>query len=103
MKYFGMLLLVGAFLSIMVEGTYSQSEIVEISLHLAPTPLAQPDLVERSLVEFNGIISAVLERSTSILSISYDKSQITLSDLEYLLSSMGYRSAPVIEPVQASL
>ena len=102
MKYFGALFLFSAFLSIMVGVTYSQSEIVEVSLHLAPTPLAQPDLVERSLVEFDGIMAAVLDRSTSILFISYDKSQITMDELAYLLTSMGYRSVPV-EPIQAAL
>ena len=102
MKFFGAVLLLGAFLSIIMEGTYSKREVVEVTLHLVPTHLAQPDLIERSLIGFDGIQSAVLERATSTIAVTYDKSRITLSELEHLLTSMGYRPVP-IEPIQAAL
>ena len=102
MKILGAILLFSAFISIIMEGTYSKSEVVEVTLHLVPTPLAQPDLIERSLVDFDGIQSAVLERATSTIAVTYDKAQITLSELEYLLTSMGYRPVPV-ESIQATM
>ncbi len=105
MKFFGLAIIAVAFFSIMVDGTYSRSEVVEVTLQLVPSPMAQPDLVERSLGEYNGVQSVVLDRASSRLSVRYDKARITLTDLEHLLTTLGYRALELqtVQAAQASL
>ncbi|MFC1543276.1 hypothetical protein ACFL4K_01910 [Candidatus Neomarinimicrobiota bacterium] len=91
MKYIGAILLIFLIFAIMVNGTYSREEIIEVSIQLVPTSIAQPDLVESTLVECNGIQSALLSKSDNELQITYDKARVTLEDLNHLLASLGYQ------------
>jgi len=104
MKLFGLAIVAVAFFSIMVEGTYSRSEVVEVTLQLVPSPLAQPDLVERTLADYAGVKSVVLDRASSRLDVSFDKADISLADLEHLLTTLGYRALEpqTVQAAQAS-
>ena len=102
MKFFGVFILVAALFTIVVEGTYNEREIVEISLQLVPMPYAQPGLVERSLSDYNGIQDVRLDVGSSRLHVRYDKAQISFADLEHLLTSLGFR-AMQLSVVQAGV
>ncbi|UCH10237.1 MAG: hypothetical protein JSU61_13745 [Fidelibacterota bacterium] len=92
MKYIGAILLVVLVFAIMVGGTYSRHETVKASIQLIPTSSAQPELVESTLAEYNGIYSVQLLLSTNRLQITYNKARITLEDVCHLLMSLGYRT-----------
>ena len=105
MKLFGLVIVAFAFFAIMMEGTYNRSEVVEVTLQLVPSPMAQPDLVEQSLGDYSGVLSVVLDRASSRLAVRYDKARISLADLEHLLTSLGYRALEpqTVQAAQASL
>ena len=102
MKYFGAILLIAVVFSIIVGGTYSPREMVDVSIQLIPTPTAQPALVESALSEFGGIVSVRHYPFNDLLEVTYDKARITLEDLRHLIHTMGYKSI-LLEPVQSSL
>jgi len=99
MRYIGAIVVTLLVFAIIVGGNYSRQEIVEVSIQLIPTPIAQPGLVESTLVEYNGIRSARLSRADNLLQVTYDKAKITLEDLNHILISLGYRPLP-IEPAR---
>ena len=102
MKYFGAILLIAVVFSIIVGGTYTPREMVDVSLQLIPTPTAQPALVESALSEFGGIVAVRHYPFNDLLEVTYDKARITLEDLRHLIRTMGYKSI-LLEPVQSSL
>ena len=102
MKYIGALLLAGIVFTIVVEGTYSRKEIVQVSIRLVPTPFAQPASVGSTLEAFNGIHTARLSKDDNRLEVTYDKARLSLDDLRHLISSLGYRTLPV-EVVKSAL
>lgn len=102
MKFFGVIILVAALFTIVVEGTYSEREIVEVSLQLVPMPHAQPSLVERSLSEYNGIQDVWLDVASNRLTIRYNRARISFAELEHMLTSLGYHALQ-LEVVQAAL
>ncbi len=95
MKYLGAVFFIILVFAIMVGGTYQRHEIVQTSLQLIPTPVAQPELVEPTLSEYNGIQSVRLSRSDNRLQITYNKARMSVADLEHILVSLGYRTVPV--------
>ena len=93
MKYIGAILLVVLGFAIIVGGTYSRHETVKASIQLVPTSGAQPELVESTIAECNGIYSVKLSPNNKQLQITYNKARITLDDICHLLLSLGYRTA----------
>ncbi len=102
MKYIGAILLVAVVFSIIVGGTYTPQEMVDVSIQLIPTPTAQPALVESALGEFGGIVAVQHFPEHDLLKVTYDKARITLDDLSHLIHTLGYKSI-LLEPVQSSL
>ena len=98
MRYIGAIVVTLLIFAIIVGGNYSRQEIVEVSIQLIPTPIAQPGLVESTLVEYNGIRSVRLSRADNLLRVTYDKARITLEDLNHILISLGYRPVPATQP-----
>ena len=96
MKYLGALLLAVILFTIMVGGTYSKQEVVQISIQIIPTPIAQPALVGSSLAAYTGIHTARLSKEDNRLDVTYDKARISLDDLTHILTSLGYRVAPLV-------
>ncbi len=91
MKYAGAIALIFIVFAIMVSGTYSSEELVEASIQLVPTSIAQPELVESTLIECNGIQSVELSLIDNILQITYNKARVSLEDLSHILVSLGYQ------------
>ncbi|MCH7520534.1 MAG: heavy-metal-associated domain-containing protein [Candidatus Marinimicrobia bacterium] len=102
MKYIGALLLAGIVFTIVVEGTYSRQELVQVSIPLIPTPFAQPASVGSTLEAYNGIHSARLSKDDNRLEVTYDKARLSMDDLRHLISSLGYRTVPV-EAVKSAM
>ena len=102
MKYIGALLLAGIVFTIVVQGTYSRQEVVQVSIRLITTPLAQPASVGFTLEAYNGIHSARLSKDDNRLEVTYDKARLSLDDLRHLISSLGYRTLPV-EAVKSAM
>ncbi len=102
MKYIGAILLIAVVFSIIVGGTYTPQEMVDVSIQLIPTPTAQPALVESALSEFGGIVAVQHFPEDDLLKVTYDKSRISLDDLSHLIHTLGYKSI-LLEPVQSSL
>ena len=94
MKYAGAIALIFIVFAIMVSCTYSNEELVEASIQLVPTSIAQPELVESTLIECNGIHSVELSAIDNILQITYNKARVSLEDLNYILVSLGYQPIP---------
>lgn len=95
MKYIGFLFIVVLVFAIMLGGKYNQQEIVNTTIHLIPTSAAQPELVESTLAECNGIHFVRLSPEENLLDITYDKARISLADLTHRLVALGYRT---VEP-----
>ena len=95
MKYIGALLLAGIVFTIVLEGTYSQQEVVQVSIRLIPTSFAQPTSVGSTLEAYNGIHAARLSEEDNRLEVTYDKARLSMDDLCHLISSLGYRTVPV--------
>lgn len=102
MKYIGALLLAVVVFTIMVEGTYSRQEVVQVSMRLIPTPFAQPASVGSTLEAYNGIHAARFLEKDNRLEVTYDKAHLSLDDLRHLISSLGYRTLPV-EAVKSAM
>ncbi len=102
MKYIGAILLIAVVFSIIVGGTYTPQEMVDVSIQLIPTPTAQPALVESALSEFGGIVSVRHHPDNDLLEVTYDKARISLEDLSHLIYTLGYKLI-LLEPVQSSL
>ena len=94
MKYAGAIALIFIVFAIMVSGTYSNEELVEASIQLVPTSIAQPELVESTLIECNGIHFVELSLIDNILQITYNKARVSLEDLSHILVSLGYQPIP---------
>ncbi len=97
MKNLGALLLAAILFTIMVGGSYSKQEVVQISIQVIPTPLARPTLVGSSLAAYTGIHSARLSKENNRFDVTYDKARISLDDLSHILTSLGYRVVPLEE------
>ena len=95
MKYIGALVLAVVVFTIMVEGTYSRQEVVQVSIRLIPTSFAQPTSVGSTLEAYNGIHAARLSEEDNRLEVTYDKARLSMDDLRHLISSLGYRTVPV--------
>ncbi len=102
MKVIGALLLAVIVFTIMVEGTYSRQEVVQVTLQIVPTPFAQPASVGSTLATYNGIHAARLSEEDNLLEVTYDKARLSLDDLRHLISSLGYRTVPV-EAVKSAM
>ncbi|MCK4578038.1 MAG: hypothetical protein KAU50_04565 [Candidatus Marinimicrobia bacterium] len=102
MKYFGALLLTLLVFTIMVGGTYNQQEIINVSLKLEPTADAQDVLVENAMCDYAGILTVKLDRDNNTLDVSYDKARLSLDDLCYIVSTLGFRTQP-LEHTKASM
>lgn len=92
MKYIGFLFIVVMVFAIMLGGTYHRQEIVSTTLYLVPTSMAQPELVESTLAECNGIHFVRLSSEENLLDITYDKARISLEDLTHRLVALGYQT-----------
>ncbi len=93
MRYIGAMVVTLLVFAIIVGGNYSHQELVEVSIQLNPTPVAQPGLVESALADYNGIISVRLSKDNQ-LQVTYDKARITIEDLNHILISLGYQPVP---------
>ena len=94
MRYIGAIAVTLLVFAIIVGGNYSHQELVEVSIQLNPTPVAQPGLVESALADYNGILSVKLSRADNQLQVTYDKAKITIEDLNHILISLGYQPVP---------
>ena len=101
MKYIGVIFLIVLVLAIMVGGSYNRQEVIQTQIQLVPTSVAQPELVESTLAEYNGIYSVQLSRSDHVLRISYNKARFSLDDLCHILIALGYQ-VPTVEPAHVS-
>ena len=91
MRHIGALIFIIAVLAIMVGGRYHNSERIESSLQLIPTSQAQPQLVEATLLDYDGIYSARLSRTDHRLDVEYNSARVSQEDLEHILAALGYR------------
>ncbi len=94
MKYVGAILLIVVVFTIMLEGTYSQQQVVEVTFELVPTEAAQPNVIENAINQYSGIRSVSHFRDENRLEIAFDQASITLDELVHIISSLGY------DPVQ---
>ncbi|UCH63980.1 MAG: hypothetical protein JSU77_05955 [Fidelibacterota bacterium] len=95
MRYIVAIIITFLVFAIIIGGKYNHQEMVEVTIHLEPTPVAQPGLVESSLAEYDGILSVRLSTDDNQLHITYDKARITIEDLNPLLISLGYKPVSV--------
>ncbi len=93
MRYIGAIAVTLLVFAIIVGGNYSHEELVEVSIQLKPTAVAQPGLVESALADYNGILSVRLSKDDQ-LQVTYDKARITIEDLNHILISLGYQPVP---------
>ncbi len=94
MRYIVAIIVTFLVFAIIIGGNYSRQEVVEVSIQLEPTSVAQPGLVESALAEYNGIRSVRLSKADNQLHITYDKARITIEDLNHILISLGYQPVP---------
>ncbi len=94
MRYIGAIAVTLLVFAIIVGGNYSREELVEVSIQLKPTAVAQPGLVESALADYNGIHLVKLSRADNQLHVTYDKARITIEDLNHILISLGYQPVP---------
>ena len=94
MRYIVAIIVTLLVFAIIIGGNYSRQEVVEVSIQLEPTPVAQPGLVESAMAEYNGIRSVRLSKAGNQLHITYDKARITIEDLNHILISLGYHPVP---------
>ncbi|MFC1481022.1 hypothetical protein ACFL6E_02100 [Candidatus Neomarinimicrobiota bacterium] len=90
MKYVGAVLLILLVFTIMLQGTYSQQQMVEVSFELVPTEAAQPNIVENTITQYSGIRSVNHLRDENRLDIAFDQAKISLDELLHIISSLGY-------------
>ncbi len=93
MRYIGAIAVTLLVFAIIVGGNYSHQELVEVSIQLKPTAVAQPGLVESAVADYNGILSVRLSKDNQ-LQVTYDKARITIEDLNHILISLGYQPVP---------
>jgi len=74
----------------MLEGTYSQQQMVKVTFELVPTEAAQPNIVENAITQYSGIRSVIHLRDENRLEIAYDEARISLDELTHIISSLGY-------------
>jgi hypothetical protein len=103
MRHIGALIFIIAVLAIIVGGRYHNTEKIESSLQLQPTSRAQPQLVEATLLEYDGIYSVRLSQSENRLDVVYDRAQISQEDLEHILAALGYRLLPEQPATRAAM
>ena len=94
MRYIVAIIVTLLVFAIIIGGNYSRQEVVEVSIQLEPTPVAQSGLAESALAEYNGIHSVRLSKTDNQLHITYDKARITIEDLNHILISLGYQPVP---------
>lgn len=80
--------------AIILEGTYSQAEVVESTLQLSPTSTSLPLLVEQSMVGIAGVQAARFTAEENSLLITYDKGRVSREELEHILTALGYKLVP---------
>ena len=85
----------------MVGGSYDRQDVAQASLQLIPTSLAQPELIEATIGEFNGIRAVEYSRPDQQLLITYDTGRVSLAEVIHMLVSLGYRAVP-LEPSKLS-
>lgn len=94
MRYIVAIIVTFLVFAIIIGGDYSHQEMVEASIQIEPTPVAQLGLLESALAEYNGISSVRLSTVDNQLHITYDKAMITIEDLNHILISLGYQPVP---------
>ncbi|MEE9162897.1 MAG: hypothetical protein V3U35_08015 [Candidatus Neomarinimicrobiota bacterium] len=95
MRYLAPILIVVLVFAIMVGGSYDRQDVAQASLQLVPTSLAQPELIEATIGEVNGIRALKFSRSDQQLLITYDTGRVSLADVNHMLLSLGYRAVPL--------
>ena len=95
MRYWGAILFSIAVVAILVAGRYQSQEVVYASLQLIPTDMAQPQLIEVTLANTNGIHSVQLTGMDDQLEITFDQARLSLRDLGDILAPLGYHVVPV--------
>ena len=102
MKYVGAVLLILVVCTIMVEGTYSQEQMVEVTFELVATESAQPNVIENAITQYTGVRSVSLLNADTQLAIEYDQAKISMDELLHIITSFGYDAVyPVV--LEASL
>lgn len=93
-KFLSPIVIIVILFAIILEGTYNQAEVVESTLQLSPTSTSLPLLVEQSLVGIAGVQTVRFSAEENSLWITYDKSRVSIIELEHILTALGYKLIP---------